>query len=155
MSFRLLLPAQLLAEMVAQARAELPNECCGLLAGRVEGGVARAERRYPLANRAASPTEYDGDQGDHLAAQKDMRRLGLDVLALYHSHPTSDPVPSKKDLDRNGYGDSAIHLIISLRGGEPLVRGWWLGAETFREAEWEVNGELPSAERGAGKGEGL
>src|SRR5438552_1090553 len=103
MSFRLLLPAQILRDMIAQARAELPNECCGLLAGRVEGGAGRVERRYPLVNRAASPTEYDGDPKGQLAAQKDMRRLGLELLAIYHSHPTAAPVPSKKDLARNAH----------------------------------------------------
>jgi [CysO sulfur-carrier protein]-S-L-cysteine hydrolase len=141
MSFRLLLPAQLRDEMVAQARAELPNECCGLLAGRVEGGVGQVERRYPLVNAAASPVEYDATPRSLLDAFRDMRRRGLTELALYHSHPTSDPVPSRKDLERNFYGEAVVHFIISLKGGEAVVRGWRLGAETFREAEWEVTGE--------------
>ena len=68
MPFRLLLPRRLYEEMVAQAVAELPNECCGLLAGRIEPvaaqdaerkPVARVMRKYPLVNKAASPTEYD------------------------------------------------------------------------------------------------
>jgi proteasome lid subunit RPN8/RPN11 len=128
--------------MIAQARAELPNECCGLLAGRMEGEVRRVEAHYPLRNAAASPTRYDGDPKDHLAAQKDMHRCGTDVLAVYHSHPTSDPVPSRtdRDPDQNGYGDTVVHLIISLKGEEPAVRGWWLTAEAFREAAWEVIG---------------
>ncbi len=127
MSFRLLLPAQIHGAMLAQARAELPNECCGLLAGRVAEGVARAEARYPLVNRAASPTEYDGDPACHLRAEKDMRRLGLDLLAIYHSHPTSEPVPSRKDLERNCHGSTVVHIIISLKESEQAVRAWWLG----------------------------
>jgi [CysO sulfur-carrier protein]-S-L-cysteine hydrolase len=142
MSFRLHLPAQLLAEMVAHARAELPNECCGLLAGRVEGGVGRVERWYPLVNAAASPVEYDADPRNLLDAFREMRERGLAEVAFYHSHPTSDPIPSRKDLERNFYGEAVVHFIISLRGGEPVVRAWRLGPETFREAEWEVTAEL-------------
>src|SRR5262249_42585040 len=101
MSFRLLLPAQLRDEMVAQARAELPNECWGLLAGRVEGGVGRVEVRYPLVNVAASPVEYLSNDKVLFETDRDMRRRGIQELAVYHSHPTSDPVPSRKDLEQN------------------------------------------------------
>ncbi len=127
--------------MYAHARTELPNECCGLLAGRVEEGVGRVERRYTLVNALASPVEYESEPRSLLDAFRDMHHRGLDELAFYHTHPTSDPVPSAKDLARNYYGEAVIHLIISLKGGEPRMRGWWLGAETFREAEWKVEGE--------------
>ncbi len=140
MRFRLLLPAQILSEMVAQAQAELPNECCGLLGGRVEGEAARVEARYPLVNAAGSPVEYDADAHELLRAHRDMRQRGLDHLAVYHSHPTSEPVPSKKDLARNAHGEIIVHFIISLKGGEPVVRAWRLEDATFREAEWEVVG---------------
>ena len=56
MSFRLIVPAALYEAMVAQARAEQPAECCGLLAGVVEGGIGRVTERYPLVNELASPT---------------------------------------------------------------------------------------------------
>jgi [CysO sulfur-carrier protein]-S-L-cysteine hydrolase len=135
--FRLLLPAQLYREMLAQARAELPNECCGILAGRVETGVGRVEKRYSLINEKASPSEYVSDPESMLAAFKDWRRHELEVLAVYHSHPTSPPVPSRRDLERS-YGPEVVNLIISLEATEPLVRGWWLTAEDYREAEWEV-----------------
>ena len=60
-SFRLLLPRQLYAAMVAQAQAELPNECCGLLAGRIDAGVGRVEQRYPLVNELTSPVEFQSE----------------------------------------------------------------------------------------------
>jgi proteasome lid subunit RPN8/RPN11 len=59
-------------------------------------------------------------------------------LAFYHSHPTSEPVPSKTDLAENGYGDCVIHLIVSLTSVPPLVRGWWLREDTYREAEFSL-----------------
>ena len=66
-----------------------------------------------------------------------MRQADLDIVAVYHSHPTSDPVPSKKDRERN-YSEEVINLIVSLKLREVLVRGWWLTEESHREAEWEI-----------------
>jgi len=123
--------------MLEQARAELPNECCGLLAGTVEGGVGRVVERYALVNELASPVEFVSEARSHFAADKDMRRQGLDVLAVYHSHPTTAPVPSRKDLARN-YSEAVVNLIISLVGPEPVVRGWWLTETDYREADWAV-----------------
>jgi len=139
--FCLLLTRQLYDEMIAQARAELPNECCGLLAGRiVESGPARhglVVRCYPLINAAASPTEYLSEPYSMFAAEKSRRQEQLEFLAVYHSHPTSDPVPSRMDRERN-YSPDVMNLIISLKAAEPVVRAWWLTAEEYREAEWAV-----------------
>jgi proteasome lid subunit RPN8/RPN11 len=125
--------------MLAQARSELPNECCGMLAGRLdaEGQIGRVEKRYALVNAAASPREYLSDPVSMFAAYRDWRQHGLEVLAVYHSHPTSPPVPSRKDLEMN-YSPEVINLIISLQADEPMMRGWWLSGEDSRAAEWEL-----------------
>src|SRR5262245_17238518 len=94
---KLQIPGRLHAEMLAQAVAELPNECGGLLAGR----DGRVTHRYPLTNALASPVRYESDPKELFAAEKDMRRQGTELLAIYHSHPTSEPVPSRTDLERN------------------------------------------------------
>jgi proteasome lid subunit RPN8/RPN11 len=144
MSFTVQIPRRLHEEMLAHAEAERPNECCGLLAGELPaagGGAApvvRVVQRYPLVNAAASPVRYDADPASLFAAHKDMRRRGLELLAIYHSHPTSDPVPSRTDLAQNFYGPDVLHLIISLRTAEPQVRGWWLDAEGYWEADWQL-----------------
>jgi proteasome lid subunit RPN8/RPN11 len=130
-------PRGLCEAMREQARRELPNECCGVLAGRVEGGVGLVARRYPLVNEAASPTEYQSEPRGLLAAYRDMRPSGLQILAVYHSHPSSPPVPSRTDLERNWY-DDAVHLIISLQTPDCPIRAWWLSRHEFREAEWEA-----------------
>ncbi len=138
-SFRLLLPAQLYTEMLAQARAELPNECCGLLAGRIDtaAGVAHVVKRYPFVNAMASPREFESDPSSRIAADKDRRQNDLEELAIYHSHPTSPSVPSRRDLEMN-YSPDVMNFIISLQTPEPLVRAWWLTAEGYREAEWMI-----------------
>jgi proteasome lid subunit RPN8/RPN11 len=133
---RLLIPAGLYEGMLEQAQAERPLECCGLLAGAVADGTARVVERYPLVNAAASPVEYHSDARGMFEAVRDMNRRGLDLLAVYHSHPTSPPVPSRTDLDRN-YSEDVVNLIISL-ATPPAVRGWWLTATGYREADWQI-----------------
>ncbi len=132
---RLTVPDALLAEVVAHARAASPLECCGLLAGTPDGIVSA---RYPVANAANSTTAYETDARDMLRAFRDMRGRGIDLLAIYHSHPASGPIPSARDLAHNTYGESVVHLIVGLAGAEPEVRAWWLGETGFRAAEFAI-----------------
>lgn len=135
--FRLQVPREIIDAMLADAAAELPNECCGLLAGRLSDGAGWVTHRYPLVNAAASPREYLSSPESMFAAVRDMHLLGIDVLAVYHSHPTSEPVPSRADLERN-YSPDVINLIISFQGPIPQVQGWWLTETDYREAAWDI-----------------
>src|SRR5688572_13540375 len=119
-SDHLLLPRQLYMDMLAQAQSEFPNECCGLLAGITENdaGRLRVLKRYALVNEAASRIEYRSEAKSMFAAVKDMRAFDHEMLAIYHSHPTSAPVPSRTDLERNDDRD-IVHFIISLQGVVP------------------------------------
>jgi proteasome lid subunit RPN8/RPN11 len=101
--------------------------------------VARVVERYPLVNALACPVRYESDGPSMLRAYRDMRARGLDIVAVYHSHPASEPVPSRTDLACNYYPD-VVHLIVSLATTPPRVRGWWLTETDYREAEWEVVG---------------
>jgi proteasome lid subunit RPN8/RPN11 len=124
--------------MVGQARSELPNECCGLLAGRYDEGpaglVGRVLRRYPLVNAAQSPRQFASEPYSMFAAVKAMRKHHLEILAVYHSHPTSAPIPSRTDLAQS-FSPDVMNLIISLRTPAPVLRGWWLADAGFTEAE--------------------
>lgn len=129
---RLVIPDLLLEEVIEHARQEAPLECCGLLAGSLDGAVTA---RYVIENVAHSPTEYETDPRGMLGAFRDMRARGIELLAIYHSHPTSEAVPSRRDLARNTYGETAVHLIVGLANPEPDVRAWWLGESDFRPAD--------------------
>jgi proteasome lid subunit RPN8/RPN11 len=133
--YKLRIPRSIYEAMLQQARAELPNECCGLLAGLIsEDGVGHVSRQYPLANDLASPVRY---QSYPFAAHKAMRAEQIDLLAVYHSHPTSEPVPSRTDCAQNYYGPDTVHLIISLKDGVANMRAWRLAESNFEEAKWE------------------
>jgi proteasome lid subunit RPN8/RPN11 len=143
---RLKIPSILFKEMIAHVRDELPNECCGLLAGRLEDSIAIAVERLTITNDLASPTRYLTNARDLFAAFRRLRDVGLELLAVYHSHPNSVPIPSRRDVEENTYGETVIHLIIGLSGTELVPRGWWLAEENYREAAFEViEGGEPSA----------
>src|SRR5262249_17493913 len=101
-------------------------------AGVVEAGEGGVVARYPLVNELASPTEYNAEPRGLFQAHRDMRDRGLEVLAVYHSHPTSPPVPSRKDRECNSSED-VVSVIISLTTSPPAVRAWWLTADAHRE----------------------
>lgn len=117
--------------MLAHASAVHPAECCGFLAGR--DGVAT--HHFPLVNALASPVAYEVDPRELLAVHRALRALGIEEVAVYHSHPSSAPVPSASDLSRNGYGTAIPHLII---GPGDEVGVWWLNETSHDAAEWEV-----------------
>lgn len=131
---KLLVPRATVDEMIAQARAELPNECVGLLMGTVDGVVTR---RYPLVNVLADPKRFESEPRSMFEAEKARRAEGLEILAVYHSHPTSRAVPSKHDL-ANRYSDEVLTLIISLETEPPEVKVWRLFEDRFEAAEMEI-----------------
>jgi [CysO sulfur-carrier protein]-S-L-cysteine hydrolase len=135
---RLHLPDALRKELLAHARESAPLECCGLLAGFVADDVGVVSVCYPIENAARSSTEYATDPRGMFGAFRSMRERGIELLAIYHSHPASEPVPSRRDIEQNTYGESVVHLIVSLARAEPEVRAWWLAESGYREAELHV-----------------
>jgi len=136
--FRLVIPRPIHEALIAHALAQLPAECCGILAGRVsaDGTVGQVTHHYPLVNELKSPTECLSDATSAFRAEKAMQAEGTYPLAVYHSHPTADPVPSRRDLECN-YSPRVVTLIIGMRA-TPEVRAWWLTETDYREAELEV-----------------
>ena len=108
-----------------------------MLAGTRTGDELRVEAWFPLVNEAASPIEYRSEPRSMFLAEKERRRLNLEFVAIYHSHPTSPPIPSRADLARN-YSEDVINFIISLKDTEPDVRAWWLCDTAFAEANWQL-----------------
>jgi len=126
--------AEVYDAMVAHCRVDAPNEACGLLAGvHPVAGLF-----YPLANSEASPTRYNADPQELIRAYQDLRAREAEILAIYHSHPASSPLPSRTDLRTNHYGDLP-RVIVSLVSEPPEVRVWRLDAESYREVPWRLD----------------
>jgi proteasome lid subunit RPN8/RPN11 len=127
------IPAGIHDAMVEHCVREDPLECCGIL-----GGVAPlVSSIHPLRNAAASETRYDADPHDLIEAHQALRKRGAEILAIYHSHPRWEAVPSKTDLRENHYGH-VPRIIVSLKDSRPDVRVWRLDPDTYEELPWQL-----------------
>jgi proteasome lid subunit RPN8/RPN11 len=123
-------------EMVAHAREDLPNECCGLIGGDGE----EAKTLYRARNAFASPFSYRVDPGDqYRIIEKEMREAGEELLAIYHSHTKSAAYPSQTDLNEAASWPEQVYLIVSLADPEaPDVKAFWLKDGEIADAELVV-----------------
>ena len=107
----MVIPAEVRAALVAHAEAEAPNEACGLVLLR----DGTAERYVPGQNGAASPYrfELELDDPELWFAEDD----GYE-LAVFHSHLSSPPHPSRTDVENIGLWEGKPYLILTVRTGE-------------------------------------
>ncbi len=127
---RLRLPRSLFDEIVDHARAEAPNECCGMIAS-VDG---RAVAVHRVRNSAASPLRYEMDGMEQYRVQTAIEDAGHQLGAIYHSHTRSDPYPSQTDINLAFYPES-LYVIVGVKGSEPDVRAWTILDGQVGEAE--------------------
>jgi [CysO sulfur-carrier protein]-S-L-cysteine hydrolase len=124
----------LVDEIVAHARADTPNECCGMIGG-VDG---EARTVYRAANAEASPLRYSIDASEQFRLMKTIEEAGEELVGIYHSHTKSAAYPSQTDVNLAGWPD-AVYLIASLaEGGAPDVKGFWIRDGEISDAELVV-----------------
>lgn len=125
------LPPQIREAIVASARAEYPNEMCGLIVGdapAASGG--RALRFEPTRNKAASPYRYEIDPDALLRLTIATDDADEVFWGIVHSHTHTPAVPSPTDIGLAFYPD-ALYLLVALsetemdpKTGAPGVRAW-------------------------------
>ncbi|MGN0153569.1 MAG: M67 family metallopeptidase [Lachnospiraceae bacterium] len=110
--------------ILAHCRQGLPNEACGLLAGTIADNVKTVTKVYLLTNVDASNEHFSMDPKEQLAALKDARANGFQILGNFHSHPESPSRPSEEDK-RLAYDSSIEYLILSLQERDnPVLRAF-------------------------------
>jgi len=103
--------AGLTERLLAHAERNVNQECCGLLAGK-SGVITHA---YPATNAAGNAsTSYEIAPQELFRLMREIRAAGLELLGIYHSHPTSENKPSQRDIER-AYYPAAAYFIISPR----------------------------------------
>jgi proteasome lid subunit RPN8/RPN11 len=108
-------------EMVQHARADAPNECCGMIAADAEGKLVAV---HQMVNAAASPLRYVMDPTEQYQVEyKQIYDAGLDVGVVYHSHTRSAPYPSQTDINLANHPES-VYVIVGLKDGVLDVRGF-------------------------------
>jgi proteasome lid subunit RPN8/RPN11 len=118
------------AAMLAHAERAYPNECCGAMLGRAEGGVKSVGRAVRFENAYAGPqaTRYEIRPEDLLRADQLARRDGMDLIGIYHSHPDCEAYFSETDLKNSCPWNSFV--VISIRDGRfDHVTSWLPDAE--------------------------
>ena len=123
----------LLDELIEHARAEAPNECCGMIAA-LDG---RAVAVHRATNTAHSPLRYEMDGKEQYALQSAIEDAGQELGAIYHSHTRSAPTPSQTDINLAFYPES-LYVIVGVKGDEPEVRAWRIVDGQVSEAELVV-----------------
>jgi len=109
-----------LDEIVAHAREDAPNECCGIIAG----NDAQAVRLFRAANAEASPYRYSVDPKDLFRIYRECEENGWSFLAIYHSHTASEAYPSPTDV-KLAFWPEAYYVLVSLQDTErPVVRAF-------------------------------
>jgi proteasome lid subunit RPN8/RPN11 len=121
-------------EMVAHARDEAPNECCGLVAS----SNGDAQRIYRAANAERSPVKYVVDPRDQIRIQNDIDDHGWELGAIYHSHTRTEPFPSQTDINLARNWPDPLYVIVGVAGHAPDVRAFRIVDGQVTETELEV-----------------
>ena len=127
------LPAAMVDTMVEHARADLPNECCGIIAGQ----DGHAVKLFRALNSEASPYRYNVDPKDLFRIYRECDENGWEFTVIYHSHTASEAYPSATDV-RLAFWPEAYYVLVSLLDGEnPAVRAFRI--EGGRVSEEEIS----------------
>ena len=114
------------ADMLEDARASYPNECCGVMLGSVDESAKVVRDAVPLRNafQGARGARYELAPEDLIAAGRAARARGMKVIGVYHSHPDRDAYFSQADLD--GSCPWYSFVVLSIRGGAFDRAASWL-----------------------------
>ncbi|HVB39791.1 MAG TPA: M67 family metallopeptidase [Terriglobales bacterium] len=154
------MPGAQMEAVLRHGEATYPHECCGLLLGH-PAADARAPRRVVEAHamrnaNASSPrNRFDFDPKEHLAAQRQARERGLEIIGFYHSHPDHPARPSQYDLDHAAWPGYSYLIVSIMEGraarGEAAARSFELAEDRshFIQETVETTGTAGSAPESA------
>jgi proteasome lid subunit RPN8/RPN11 len=119
--------------LLAHCGRDVPIEACGFLLG----SPTRVVEVYPAVNEANSRVRYVAAPIDVLRADRRARELGLDIVGVYHSHPTTEAYPSPTDV-ANAPDSSWIYVIVSYRNVPPELGAYRIVDETVSKVELRI-----------------
>jgi proteasome lid subunit RPN8/RPN11 len=140
------LPAALLERIREHGRMAYPEECCGVMLGRID----RASGRTEVVRLVAQENQREDEHRHNrylispeavLRADREARTAGLEIVGYYHSHPDHPSRPS--DFDRDHAWPDQSYLIVAVAGGQPATAQSWRlrdDRSAFEEETVEVRG---------------
>jgi proteasome lid subunit RPN8/RPN11 len=123
------IPIEIYQQMTSQAKELAPIEACGILAG----SNGKVEKFYKMTNVDKSNTHFMMEPKEQFATVKDIRSSGLEMLAIYHSHPETPARPSAEDI-KLALTPNVIYVIISLQNTNgSTVKGFHISGNNVTE----------------------
>ena len=118
-------------QVLAHARRDHPDECCGVIAGRA--GVAT--RLFEMTNAERSPTGFTFDSAQWLRVHRSMDDADEDLLVVYHSHTMTEAYPSRTDVTWSENTPGTSWLLVSTRSEQDEVRSYRIEDGVVTEEE--------------------
>jgi [CysO sulfur-carrier protein]-S-L-cysteine hydrolase len=129
---------ELVDRIVAHAREDAPNECCGL----ISGADGRAIRVYRARNAEESPLRYTIHPTDQLRIMTEIEEHGEEIAAIYHSHTKTSAEPSQTDVNLAENWPDPLYLICSIADPDaPALRAFAIRDGAVDEVELEIDGD--------------
>jgi len=131
---KLEIPTYIFEQIVKQAKAEAPIEACGILAGK----DSKVEKCYEMMNADKNNDHFLMEPKEQFAVVKDIRASGLEMLAIYHSHPETPARPSAEDI-RLALTPNVIYVIVSLQDARAAgVKGFIIENNNVNEVPVKI-----------------
>lgn len=125
---------ELFVQIVKHCKEELPDEACGILAGK----GSSVEKAYEMVNADKSPENFIMDPAEQLKVMKELRNLGLEMVGIYHSHVASEAYPSARDIELAFYPE-ARYCIVTLKDKDnPRMRAFRIKEGKISEEEVSI-----------------
>jgi proteasome lid subunit RPN8/RPN11 len=121
-------------ELVAHARDDAPNECCGIIAA----ADGRLTAHFRARNEFESPMRFQIDSRDQIRIANEIEARGEEIGAIFHSHPNSEAAPSQTDVNLASWWPGVLWVICSLAEDEPVLRAFRIDGNEVEEVELDV-----------------
>jgi [CysO sulfur-carrier protein]-S-L-cysteine hydrolase len=132
------------AKIVAHARADHPDEACGVVAG--PAGSGRPGRFIPMLNAERSPTFYRFDSMEQFRVWQEMDERGEEPVVIYHSHTATQAYPSRTDISYASEPGAHYVLVSTRDPGEAEFRSFRIVDGTVTEEEVRIAAEVAGPE---------
>ena len=137
----------MLDQVLAHARRDHPDECCGVIAGR----DGRATRLVEMTNAERSPTGFVFDSGEWLRVHRSMEDADEDLLVVYHSHTMTEAYPSRTDVRWSANTPGTSWLLVSTREPDTEeIRSFRIEEGVVAEEELVVVDDAPAVSKDGG-----
>jgi proteasome lid subunit RPN8/RPN11 len=126
-------PQHIIDGIIRHANEDLPNEACGYLVGKGD----EITHHHPLTNTDHSPDHFSFDPAEQFQVLRSARNEGLEIIANYHSHPSTPSRPSDEDI-RLAYDPNILYFILSLAEDTPVLKAFKIENGQVSQVEIEA-----------------